>query len=130
MTPGYPMTTFLDRRDSEHRDGIDILRFKLDLEGIETNAHHLAEGHTMLVRSVGDGTSFIVTGRGRQNYSIGRYADEDDMSPPTHFGEHMTSETVVDILTLVCELPEYDSTAWARGMTLPTWYQTAGARLA
>ena len=121
------MTTFLDRRDSEHRDGIDILTFKLNLEGIETHANHLAEGHTMLVRSVGDGTSFIVTGRGRQNYSIGRYADHDDMSPPTHFSEHMTSESVVDILTLVRELPEYDSTAWARRVTLPVWNLTAGA---
>ena len=81
----------------------------------------------MLVRSVGDGTSFIVTGRGRQNYSIGRYADDDDMSPPTHFSEHMTSESVVDILTLVRELPEYDSTAWARRVTLPVWNLTAGA---
>ena len=130
MTARSPMTTFLDRCDSEHRDGIDILRFKLDLEGIETNAHHLAEGHTMLVRSVGDGTSFIVTGRGRQNYSIGRYADDDAMGPPTHFGEHMTSDTVLDILTLVRALPEYDSTAWARGMTLPGLYLTAGARSA
>ena len=130
MTAGYPMTTYLDRRDSEHRDGIDILTFKLDLEGIETHAHHLAEGHTMLVRSVGDGTSFIVTGRGRQNYSIGRHADDDEIGPPTHFGEHMTSETVLDILTWVRELPEYDSTAWARGMSLPASYLTAGSRSA
>lgn len=31
------MKVFLDRRESEHRDGLDILTTKLALEGIETH---------------------------------------------------------------------------------------------
>jgi len=124
MTPGAPTAGYLDRRDSEHRDGLDILRFKLELEGIETQAHDLAEGHTALVRSLGDGTSFILTGRGRQNYSIGRYAD-DDMSAPTHYAEHLTADAVVGALTFHTELPEYDATALLRGVAPHPWHPAA-----
>jgi hypothetical protein len=124
------MKTFVDRRESEHRDGLDILTTMLALEGIETHRFHQSDGRTMLVRSLGDGTSFILTGRGRQNYSIGRYDDDDDISAPTHYAEHMTTDGVVGTLTLHTELPEYDATALARGMTLHPWHLTAGARSA
>jgi hypothetical protein len=130
MTTAASTAGFLDRRDSEHRDGLDILRFKLELEGIETQERHLAAGHTMLVRSLGDGTSFILTGRGRQNYSIGRFADDDDISPPTHFAEHLTSDSVVAILTFAEDLPEYDAATATNGVNFQPWHLTPGARSA
>jgi hypothetical protein len=130
MTTTASKASFLDRRDSEHRDGLDILRFKLELEGIETQAHHLAAGHTMLVRSLGDGTSFILTGRGRQNYSIGRFADDDDISPPTHFAEHLTADDVVGTLTFAKDLPEYDAATATNGVNFQPWHLTPGARSA
>lgn len=127
---GAAMTVLLDKRDSEHRDGIDILTAKLHVEGIETQGFPLSDGRTMLVRSLGDGTSFILTGRGRHNYSIGRYDDNDQTSPPTHYAEHLTTDTVVGTLTFGTTLPEYDATASACGVTLHPWHLTAGARSA
>lgn len=105
------MTTLMDTRDSQHRDGIDVLTAKLNLEGIEVDALPMSSGRTMLVRSLGDGTRFILTGRGRHNYSMGRYDENDDMSLPTNYAEHMTSDTVVSALTFATELPEYHLTA-------------------
>jgi hypothetical protein len=48
------MKVFLDRRESEHRDGLDILTTKLALEGIETYPLPQSDGRTMLLRSLGD----------------------------------------------------------------------------
>ena len=124
------MKVFLDRRESEHRDGLDILTTKLALEGIETHPLPQSDGRTMLLRSLGDGTSFILTGRGRQNYSIGRYDDDDDMSAPTHYAENMTSDSVLGTLTFHTELPEYHATGLTSGVMRHPWHLTAGARSA
>jgi hypothetical protein len=124
------MKVFLDRRESEHCDGLDILTTKLALEGIETHPLPQSDGRTMLLRSLGDGTSVILTGRGRQNYSIGRYDDDDDMSAPTHYAENMTSDSVLGTLTFHTELPEYHATALTNGVMRHPWHLTAGARSA
>lgn len=68
------LMAMMDEADAMHEAGLDILRTRLRNKGIAPLTFHDPE---MLTYPLSDGTTFVITGHGRQDYDVARYVDAD-----------------------------------------------------
>lgn len=89
------LAAMMDESDEIHAAGLDILRTRLRNDGIDPRTFHHPP---MLTYPLLDGTTFVLTGHGRNNYAVTRYAD-DDSEKLGQTRDHLTLDQTLKIVT-------------------------------